>query len=313
LNFTPNQIAELMEVIDFHHTLFIFNNVGSNILTQEDKDLLLKYGIDTTKVSSIPIINQAYKFGVLAEVLGNKNTATLNFSDFKNYIKKAKFIPLTKLEEYALENVKRQTYKDIKGLGNRINSDLNQLYIEVDKDLRAQRTEIIRDTAAEVIQNREGVKSLASKLGHKLGDWNRDLGRVADCVLHEAYEEGRAASLEEKYYGTGREPLVYKDTFTGGCKWCIKLHLTDGIGSEPIIFKLSTLRQNGSNIGRKPAEWKAIIGYNHPYCRCTMQEYDVRYAWNPQTNSFSILKPYVAKYKSEGTIEITIGNKQFKV
>lgn len=313
MNFTPNQILELMEIINFHHTLFIFNHSGSEILTDEDKKLLLKNGININSKSFIPTINKAFKFGVLAEALGNKNASTLNFTDFKDYIKRGKYIPLTKLEEYALENVKRQTYKDIKGLGNKISSDLNQVYIEVDKDLRAKREGIIRTTSTEVIQNREGIKKLVSKLGERLGDWNRDLGRVADCILHEAYEEGRAASLEEKYKGTGKEPLVYKDTFTGGCKWCIKLHLTDGIGSEPIIFKLSTLRANGSNIGRKPQDWKPIIGFNHPFCRCTMQEYDVRYAWNPSTNSFSTLKPYVQKYKSEGSIKIQIGDKTFNV
>lgn len=308
--FTPDQIAELMEIIDFHHTLFIFNHIGKEILSQKDKELLLSNGINLD-ISGPLTLNQAFKFGVLAESLGNVETRSLSFLDFKDYIKRGKFIPLSKTEKYALENVARQSYKDIKGLGNRISSELNQLHIEVDKELRAHREEIIRTAAKEVIENRSGVKSLVQKLGHRLEDWERDLGRVADCILHEAYEEGRAASLEAKYQG--KDPLVWKDTFIGGCKWCIKLHLTDGIGSKPIIFKLSQLRFNGTNIGRKPPEWKAVIGFTHPFCRCTMQEFDPKYEWDSKTRSFSILKPYVPKFQREKNIEITIGDKKYLV
>lgn len=306
----PNQLQELLDIIDYHHTLFIFNHVGKEVLSSKDKEVLKSAGIDLEK-NFTPTVNQAFKFGVLAEVLGNNNTKSLTFSDFKEYLKKGKFIPLTQSEEYSLEMVKIQKYKDIKGLGNRIFDDLNQIGIEVDKDLRLKREELIRQSVKETIENREGVKSLVSKLGEKLDDWKRDLGRVADYTLHEAYEEGRAASFSKK--SGDEDPLVFKDVFSGSCKHCIRLYLTGGVGSEPIIFKLSELRANGSNIGRKPNDWLAVIGPTHPYCRCTMQYYDKRYSWNPKDKDFSTLKLITPKIERKSKVVIEIGNKKFEV
>ena len=128
--------------------------------------------------------------------------------------------------------------------------------------------------------------------------------------MNTAYQEGRASGIEKH---TGKDALVYKDVFPGACRHCIRLYLTDGIGSEPIIFKLSQLRENGTNIGRKAADWKATVGSVHPYCRCQLNEYDNRYDWNPETHSFSTLKSRQSKIERKSKIKVTIGNKEFLV
>lgn len=50
------------------------------------------------------------------------------------------------------------------------------------------------------------------------------------------------------------------------CPDCVRLHLTAGPGSPPRIFKLSELQANGTNVGKKRAAWKAVIGPVHPWC-----------------------------------------------
>lgn len=309
--FDTNQIKELLDIIDMHHTLFIANNVGIDILTDEDLSLLKEHGIDVKKIAvEHPTITQAFKFGVLADSLGDKNTKQLNYEDFKKYLKSGNFIPLTDREEEALEAVKHQSYNDIKGLGNRVGNNLNQIHIEVDQELRRRKEKIIEETAKEVIEERKSVRDMVSRLGHKMGDWNRDLGRISEYIMHSSYEEGRAASLEKK---GGRDILVYKDVFPGACRWCMKHYLTGGVGSQPIIFRLSELKANGSNIGRKQVDWDAVVGPMHPWCRCTMGEVPEGFDWDPRVRSFTKLKPLIRKVERKSKIRITVGEKNFEV
>jgi hypothetical protein len=79
---------------------------------------------------------------------------------------------------------------------------------------------------------------------------------------------------------------VYKQPKQGACKHCIRLYLTNGVGSEPIIFKLSVLSSNGSNIGRKVDEWKATIDASSTLQMC-FKEKEQGYKWNPEKQSFS--------------------------
>ena len=308
----PNQVEELLDIIKFHHIFFISTNVGKEVLSNEDKKVLKNFGVDLNKFKNSEgnYLNQAYKFGVLAEILGNKNATSLNYDDFKKYLTAAKYIPLTKIEEKSLESLKTQAYHDIKGLGNRISKDFTKTYIEVDQKRRSELEALIQKEAETTILNRETVKDMVLRLGHASEEWNRDLGRIAETLLHAAYEEGRANSIEEKQ---GKDASVYKDVYDGACRYCIKAYLTNGLGSEPIIFKLSELKANGNNHGRKPQDWKPVVGYMHPFCRCTLHYMDKDYIWNEKTRSFDILKPYQRKIERKSKIKYTVGDKHFEI
>ena len=93
--------------------------------------------------------------------------------------------------------------------------------------------------------------------------------------------------------GFGMEALVYKDVFPQACRWCIKLYLTGGIGSEPRIFKVSELKANGNNYGLKPMQWKPIIGSVHPFCRCNLEQYDPDREWDSKQRGYIKLKKKV--------------------
>lgn len=55
--------------------------------------------------------------------------------------------------------------------------------------------------------------------------------------------------------------------WSGNCRHCIRLYLTAGIGSEPKLFTAEELIGNGTNIGRRVADWKpTIITAVHPFC-----------------------------------------------
>ena len=303
---TPTQIDELLTLVDYHVSTFLVQNVGTEILTPDDKTLLRRFGVDIDAYKGINTnIDEAFKFGILSESLGEAQAKAMTYSQLKDYIKSAKFIPLTTYEKDVLNSVKHQSFKDIKGLGNRMKGGLESILIDVDRGKRARTEKIIREEAVRTIENRETLKDFVSRLHEKTGDWTRDFGRIADYIMHQAFDEGRAVSIERR---EGKDALCYKDVFPGACKICIKLYLTTGIGSRPIIFKLSDLIANGTNIGRKAKDYKPVIGPTHPFCRCTLNDYNPDYEWDPDTGEFDKLKEYKTKRKHK--VKVRVGGEK---
>lgn len=295
--FNQNQLDELYEIIETYHATFIGINVGVSVLSNNDKVLLKNAGIKIDSFSPNTLIDNAFKFGILAEALGDKNTKGISYEDFKNYIKAGKFIPLTNEEQHSLDRVKYQAYSDIKNLGNKIQRELAHKNLEISLD--------------STIRNRQSVKTLSSNLANKMNDWNRDFGRISDYLMHSAYEEGRASSLESKF---GADVEVYKEVQKfGACQHCIRLYLTNGLGSMPRIFKLSKLRANGTNIGKKVKDWLATLGPLHPWCRCTLHIVPSNFEWDEDTKGFNKVREWTRRVERRSKVQIKVGNKNYEV
>jgi len=310
--FSPKQIEEILELIDYYHVLFISENIGKDFLTKSDKALLKAYGFDISKlpIENLPI-EQAYKFGVLSATLKEAEAKKMTFSQFKNYIAKAKFVSLSPVEKEALDHLKHHAYSDIKGLGAKYKQKYGQVVIEENQKKRAEYEKLIQTEAEAAISGRESINDLVSRLGNATQEWNRDFGRIADYIMHSAFDTGRANVLKQKY---GGQTLVYKDVYPGACKECIRLYTTAGVGSEPVLFPIAQLESNGTNVGRKVKEWLPVIGPTHPWCRCTLQEVPEDYEWDPDTGGFTKpstkWKPKVAR---KSKVIITMDNKTYEV
>lgn len=283
--FNLSKIKELMGVVDFYHTLFIGTNVGKDTLTKQDIKLLKSRGIDVSKLPDETIAEYSYKFGILSEALGDKRSKDMSFDELKRFISSKNYIPLTKAEQETLEYVKHQMYSDIKGLGNRISKDFSQTAIEVDRKRRFQYEKTIKDETTKAIEQRKSVRELSSELGHKTGDWARDFDRIADYTMHNAYQHGIASQLIKQY---GDECNVFFSVYNGACEHCQRIYLTNGIGSEPKIFKLKDVIANGSNIGRKVVDWLPSISPLHPWCRCTLHVVPENGVWDKDKKQFII-------------------------
>ena len=87
----------------------------------------------------------------------------------------------------------------------------------------------------------------------------------------------------------GADAEVYFDVYPGACMACRELYLTDpeNPDSEPKIFKLSELIENGNNIGRKRADWLPTISPTHPYCRCTLNYKQPGFAWDEEVRAYT--------------------------
>lgn len=304
--FTQNQIAEILRIINFQHILFIGTNVGIDVLSDADIYMLQQYGFDVSSLQQgFTPFEEMFRFGMLSAAIGEKRTRQMKYDDFKRFLRDNMELHLTQIEQNALMNAKRQASSDIRGLGNRIERHTEQVLIEYDQQQRREFEQTISDAAQANIANRGSIRDLVSKLGHKTGDWARDFGRISDYVMHQAFENGRAEQIMKEH---GEDAEVYKDVYKGACKYCVKLYLTGDIGSEPILFKLRELIANGTNIGRKPPEWLAVVGPTHPHCRCTLSYRDPAYDWDEKSKSYNKPRKYQRRVQRRSRINITIGN-----
>ncbi len=279
---TPGELYELQQIIEDYHQAFIAGTVGPETLPPGQVQRLIDAGIlpedlqhtfvPTDKVlppAAMNAIEDAYRYGHVLSASRTyeerKRTYGITYDQFaRTYAPK---VPNGPNEKHAIEWAKHSAATEIKGLGNKVAGDFSTIAIEADKDLRRRYEGVIRDSVSENIQRQETVQQLASDLGHKTGDWSRDFKRIAATEKHKAMQEGIVTGLVDRY-GDPDDIRVAKMPNPDACPHCMRLHKhRDG---RLRIFKLSELVENGSNVGRKAANWQATVGPVHPWCGCDL-------------------------------------------
>lgn len=285
---TPFQINELLSIINVNQSILIGKQFGVDFLSENDIDLLDTHGVflDELYSEDLDSIYTSFHLGMLAQSLDdNRSLEKLDYRTLRQYIKDGEYIPLTKTERDTITAIKSQTMSDIRSMNGRIFQDLNNFIVN---NSRETQEEFLREELAEGVKRSKTVRQIANDISHKVGDWKRDFDRIVEYQMNTAYQEGRASFLQS--YSGEKDPLVYKQVFNSACKHCIKAYLTGGIGSPPKLFKLSEIKANGTNIGRKVADWRPIIGSHHPYCRCLLHKYPIGYEWDEDKQIFGTRK-----------------------
>jgi len=281
---SPTQIQDLLQIIDTNQSIFIGKQLGIEFLSEYDKAILKQKGIDidTLYDPSEDSIYSSFHLGLLAQAL--EDTIALNklsYFELKDYIKGGQYIPLSQRDRETINAVKSQTLSDIRKNNGMIFQDINGIL----RNTVISQEEFIKEEIIEGIKTKRTVAKIASELHHKTGDWGRNFEHIVEYQNTTAMMQGRASMIEQTY---GEDAEVYKLVFASACNICLKLYTTEGYRSEPIIFKLSELKANGSNIGRKSKDWKATIDSTHPYCRCLLRFKRKGYLWNEKTQDFDI-------------------------
>lgn len=309
--FTPEQVQEILKIIDYHHLFIISTNFGAGVLSDEDKALLELYGVDIAALeASMPTYDQMYLLGLLSSILKDEDMKTIDYADFKKYISTGQYRPLSAFEKIELDIAKRQTYTHLKGIKNRAMTDMEGLIIETDREFRVKYDAAIAEGMEKGVAERKAVGQIISDLGHKVEEWQHDWGRIVETEMNNIFQLGRAREIENK---RGLDALVYKQVYPQACRHCINLYLTQGIGSKPKVYTLRELIANGMNIGRRVAEWKPIIGSTHPFCRCCLYEVLPGHVWNDEKGIFELPTNWVRRVERKSKVKISVGDKTFYV
>lgn len=313
MQFTPQQLNEVLTIIHTNQAVLTGQQFGLEFLSEYDKSLLEANGIDWENLYSeeFDSIYQSFHFGMLSQALSDtKSLKQFTYPELKKYIQGGKYIPVTEREKREVDYIKSQTLSDIRTLNGRIFQDLNGVL--VNQSLQSQR-EFLKKEIEEGIIEKKTIKAIANQIAEKTGDWNRDFDRIVEFQANSAYQEGRAAFISKN--SESEDPEVYKlPQPKSACKHCVKHYMTEGLDSEPRIFKLSELKANGTNIGRKVDDWKAVLGSMHPFCRCTLFSKPKGFKWNSSTRSYDIPDKTTPILKKERKpIRVTISGKELLV
>ena len=267
--FTVQDIQNLFGIIEYRIARVVADVLGKEFLSPDDERILKENGFDWTKeLKKIPTYWQAFIFGRLSSFLTPQQLQKLDYTDLNKYIERKQYKQPNKREMAEYNVAATNTYSYIKGMGNKIKDTLsNSVSQEELKILTKEREEEVRQGIKEEIERgvleKRSVQNIISNLGHKLDEWNRDWGRIVETEMQNIYLLGKAQTIMEDY---GPDANVYKHVFKGACSKCIQFYTTQGIGSQPRIFKMNELIDNGSNIGRKQVDWKPTLGPVHPFC-----------------------------------------------
>lgn len=315
MTLTTAQILSILREIDKNMLVYIGVSLGGDVLTVQDRELLRGYDVDLTVLAGeFPPYYRMFLLGRLTQLIGDYNSHRVDYADFDTYLKRHQFTPLNAFERTLYDIARRQTYTHLKNLTGVMRTD-----VETGITTQMSRAEYETVFHKEISQGeleRRGVTAVISDIGHQTGDWTKDLGRIVDTEMNNILQQGRVVQIIRD--ARGGDPLVYKDVFPGACRHCIRLYLTKGIGSEPRVFRLSQLVANGTNIGRKVKDWRAVVGTTHPFCRCLIHSLKAGMRWDKTKHRFVYDERWLTAEErrlgiERGTITYTVGDKTFTV
>ena len=303
--FSQTEIREIVDKIKYHYSLMMFTSLGDEALTDEDRLLLEQNGVNVEALRlEYPPYMQMFLLGRLTAILRDPQAMQITPKDFRRYIDRGQFIPLSEREREEYRISREMTYGHLKGLANKVVGEAR------DRVLEQNKMQLIGQVISEGVRNRKSIQQIVSELGHRTGEWDRDWRRIVVTEMQNIYNQGRASMYREKF---GDETMVWKQVFPLACRHCIRLYLTRGLGSEPRIFSLAELTANGTNIGRSVPEWLPVVGATHPHCRCDIRSVHKGQRWNPDTGAFEYVGGPERRVERKSKVKVTVGEKVFFV
>ena len=133
-----------------------------------------------------------------------------------------------------------------------------------DPEKRAQMLKVIREEVGAAALTKDQAREVARRIRQRSGDLARNFERIAETEIQAVHNEGQIAQAVEL---DGEEARVARIPESGACGHCTRAFLNPET-QEPIIFQVSQIVGNGSNIGRKRVDWLPTLYPMHPNCRC---------------------------------------------
>lgn len=264
--FNNEQIQEILSLVDFRFADLVWKIFGPSHLTSQDKENLKKHGIDPgSLVKKIPPYWANWMFGLLSSKLSDYQAKQISYKDLLDYLARRQYETPSKREIEEYEMACNRTYGYLKGLGDKMKKDISSYISDSELRMRMEQERTIKEGVKRGIVERDTTKLIAAKISNQLNDWSRDWNRIVETEYQGVFNMGRVQSYMRE--GDGPNTLIYFDVYPAACRHCIRLYLTAGIGSEPKLFTAEELIGNGTNIGRRVADWKpTIITAVHPFC-----------------------------------------------
>ena len=253
-----------------------------------DEDLARRIGIPADLK---PLVESAYKYGRLK----GRTKAEISEEFIESYFKE-----LSPKGKELLGFQKDIMTSEIESLLSKNRSKLTRKTVDMLKLNFAVTGTVFKDE-----------KMLPRWMAHELrkvtDDYRQDWDMVVRTELVNARQQGIADEIMEgtsPYSDLKGDTIVFKRPQANCCKHCARLYLEDD-GITPKTFKLSEMMNYGTNIGRKTADWKPVVGTVHPHCLTDDAEIYTMNGWKlfkDLTNRDKVLTMDLETWKKEWQI-----------
>jgi hypothetical protein len=305
---TPQQLHELNRLIDQKIVLFSAKNISTNFLTEDEKLILKQNGVDISKIRPQDLLTyQSFAMGIASGAVPKGILNATSYDNFKKYISSGNFMQLNSYERAVLSSLQRQSLSDVKGIGERYKKTLEGA---LNSSERKYYEDTIRNKMLEGRAKKDSLRNISNDIAKELDAFGRDFDRIVQTVSHNAFTEGREAFFVKNY---GNDARFYVDVYAGACTFCVQSYLTNGVGSQPKIFKVGELPPSSTNYGKKKANWVVTKPSSHPYCRCTTFSLPEGYVWDEEKKDFMPPKDFERKVERKSKVKVTWGDKEYEV
>lgn len=255
---TRSQIKQIQKIISDHMEAIGLLLVGDG---QPSPRLVKKLGLPK---SISDLITDSYKYGKLA-ILEGKDLSNMSEEDVKKLMRTLK---LTPSQKHSIEYSKIKAQQSIDSMTQRLTTNIVTMAIQSDLNMH----EAIKQVIPAAMENDTPRYKVIQQLREMTGDMERDWHRVAHSEMFDAKLQGEAEAImnnESPFSNKKGDTFVFKRPAKNCCNKCRQLYL-EADGVTPKVFKLSELMANGTNYGKKQADWVATLGILHPNCMCVL-------------------------------------------
>jgi hypothetical protein len=279
--FTADQLDRVRAIIRQHTRMLGISYLSAS----EDPDFtaqLREHGLLEADAPPPDLISDSFAYGQLLARAENLNLREAGPEEILNRLAADPAPPLSESEQAIVEMAHRHAGQYVQGLGDRITSDVLTEITALEGGLTHDQIKaVVADETARNRQRRATAGNLKKNLTDRVGTWERDWQRLGTSEVNDAIQDGTAVTFERDH----DDPFVSKLPRPDACPDCVRLYLTAGQGSAPIVFSLEELRANGTNVGRKRANWLATVGNIHPWCGCSLVRIPPGMTWSVEDGS----------------------------
>jgi hypothetical protein len=255
---TPKRVTGIVDkIVEKYRLLLRYMTLGPSSLTRSQIKLLLKEGMLKPKY---------YR-------------ATLVDAYYASFNKLLTSPPTRSIQDFTIKHIQESAGalidKFADGLSQDIGSVLNRHILNYSKQLR----DTTKEELTEGFLKEKTVGEMVQSLRDKTRDYYKNFNRIITTELSRAQNLGAMdAILTNNKNKSQDEIYVYvSGSHRRRCKKCAELYYhPDG---SPRVFKMSELLANGTNYGKKQADWDAVIPPLHPNCTDILLELPAGYGF----------------------------------
>lgn len=275
---TSKRVMDLIKkIIERRYRAMAISVLGREIFTRAELNELEKNGIDTSNKTSL--IELAYYHNYLNP--HGKADSPTGVGDMMSQQSDKNGLPKGEHQDAAVEHLNESMKAAIEKMRQDVQTRIEGFIRDNNQDFRfkalqgQERTDEVNRLVRE-----STLTKLKQRLRDSSGDGNRDWTRVATTEISNAIGAGSVDRIaKENADADPNEVYVYRIVVNDAalCKYCRRFYQDESDGA-PKVYRLSTLLSNGSNYGKKAADWLPVVGATHPNERCS-QVIELKRGW----------------------------------